>query len=438
MFAPPSSPIAPVLDQLKAVLADAADPDPDAARERLLGAAAGLRHRLAAVPDPRRAAGKRHSLPSVLLVTICALAADKNVFTHIEAWARDAPPAVLAAMDVRFDALSGRHVPPDESTLRDVLSRIDAAALAKATADHLADLAVQHPDDRLPEVIDEREARRARSRAAEPATALPAFAADGKRQAGARRPDGTRVHLLSLVEHATGTTLAQHEIAAKTSEIPKLAVLLADTDLAGAILTVDALHTQRETARMIAEDHHGFYLMTVKANQPTLHAAIAARFGAPNNAFAGEGRYHLTEDRGHGRVEQRQIRTADAHGIDFPHAAQIAHITRRTRKLDTEHGWNRKEHVYAITNLPAHLAGPADLAQAARGHWSIENSSHHVRDATFAEDAHQARTANTPANLASLRNLVTGTFRANGHTNIAHARSLQANRYERALTLFNL
>lgn len=434
MFAPPSSPIASALDQLKAIVDE--QTRTGATPERLLGTAAGLRRRLALVPDPRRAAGRRHSLLSVLLVTVCALAADKNVFTHIEAWARDAPPVVLSAMDVRFDALSGRHVPPDESTLRDVLSRIDAAALAKATADHLADLAVQHPDIRRPEVIDEREARRARTTPT-PCT-LPAFAADGKRLAGARRPDGTRVNLLSVTSHATGDTLAQHEIAAKTNEIPELALLLAGTDLAGALLTVDALHTQHETARMIAEDHHGFYLMTAKANQPKLRSAIAARFGAPNSDFQAEGRYHLAENRGHGRVEQRQIRTATADGINFPHAAQIAHIIRRTRKLDTEHGWNHKEHVYVITNLPAHLAGPADLAQAARGHWSIENRSHHVRDVTFAEDAHQARTANTPANLASLRNLVTGTFRAAGHTNIAHARSLQANRYDRALTLFNL
>jgi predicted transposase YbfD/YdcC len=434
--APSSSPIAGVLDQLKAVADEGTRTD--ATPECLLGSVGGLRERLAVVPDPRRAAGRRHSLLSILLITICALAADKNVFTHIEAWARDAPPVVLSAMDVRFDALSGRHVPPDESTIRDVLARIDAPALAKATAGHLADLAVKHPDSPPAAPIDEREARRARSRAAEPAAALPALAADGKRLAGARRPDGTHVHLLSLVDHATGTTFAQHEITAKTNEIPELAVLLADTDLAGATLTVDALHTQRKTARMIAEDHYGFYLMTVKANQPTLHDAIAARFGAPNSDFAAEGRYHLAENRGHGRVEQRQIRTADAEGIDFPYAAQIAHITRRTRKLDTEHGWNHKEHVYAITNLPAHLAGPADLAAAARGHWSIENSSHHVRDTTFAEDAHQARTANTPANLASLRNLVTGVFRAAGHANIAHARSLHANRYERALTLFDL
>jgi hypothetical protein len=88
-------------------------------------------------------------------------------------------------------------------------------------------------------------------------------------------PDGARVHLLSLVDHATGTTAAQHEIAAKTNEIPELAALLDRTDIAGKVLTLDAPHTQRDTARLIIERHNGHHLMTVKANQ-----CAARRFDA--------------------------------------------------------------------------------------------------------------------------------------------------------------
>ena len=334
MFAPPSSPIAGVLDQLKAIVDDAADPDPDATPERLLGTAAGLRHRLALVPDPRRAAGKRHSLLSVLLVTVCAPAADKNVFTHIEAWARDAPPVVLAAMDVRFDALSGRHVPPDESTLRDVLSRIDATALAQATADHPADLAVQHPDIDSPN-----RSTSARPAVRGPGPANPRGPAGVRRgrQTSGRSPPPRRHPRQPAIgtSHATGDTLAQHEIAARTNEIPEPAVLLADTDLAGALLTVDALHTQRETARMIAEDHQGFYLMTAKANQPKLRSAIATRFGAPNSDFQAEGRYHSAENRGHGHVE-RAHRHGRRHRLptrrpDRPHHPPHQETRHRTR-----------------------------------------------------------------------------------------------------------
>lgn len=68
----------------------------------------------------------------------------------------------------------------------------------------------------------------------------------------------------------------------------------------------------------------------------------------------------------------------------------------------------------------------------------VENKSHYVRDVTFGEDHSNTRTGHAPANLATCRNLVIGTLRAAGHTNIAHARSLQANRYDRAITLFDL
>jgi hypothetical protein len=101
----------------------------------------GLRERLAQVPDPRSPRGMRHSLMSVLLIVICGLAADKNGYTTIEAWARDAPAHVLAAFGVRFNPLAARHVCPDESTLRDVTARVDPAALSAAARDYAADLA---------------------------------------------------------------------------------------------------------------------------------------------------------------------------------------------------------------------------------------------------------------------------------------------------------
>jgi len=294
----------------------------------VIAQAVGLRARLAQVPDPRRRKGVRHTLASILLIAICALAADKNGFTHIEAWARDAPDQVLSALDVRFEALTGRFTPPDEKTIRVLLGRIDPAALSAAATAHLADLA---DGSSTAAAVDEREARRARASATTTTTPA-ASAADGKRLAGARRPDGTRVNLLSVVDHATGATTAQHEIAAKTNEIPEPAALLAHTDLTGRVLTLDALHTQRDTARLIAETHHGYYLMTIKGNQPKLRAAVAARFGLPNQDYADAGRFHADTDRGHGRIEYRQIRTAPADDIDFPHAAQIWHITRRSKR----------------------------------------------------------------------------------------------------------
>jgi predicted transposase YbfD/YdcC len=170
---------------------------------------------------------------------------------------------------------------------------------------------------------------------------------------------------------------------------------------------------------------------------PNLLAAVAARFTQPNCFFQDAGQYFSQTTTGHGRSESREIRVASAEGIDFPHAAQVFQIIRRS-KTPNAPAWQRKEVVFGITALSARRAGPADLAGYARNHWSVENKSHYVRDVTFREDASQTRTGHAPANLASLRNIVIGAFRRAGHVNIAHARSLHANSYERVISLFGL
>ncbi len=77
--------------------------------------------------------------------------------------------------------------------------------------------------------------------------------------------------------------------------------------------------------------------------------------------------------------------------------------------------------VYAITSLPFAQARPARLADLIRGHWTIENGLHWVRDVTFAEDASQLRTGTAPQVMASLRNLVIGALSQAGPVNLAAA-----------------
>jgi len=86
--------------------------------------------------------------------------------------------------------------------------------------------------------------------------------------------------------------------------------------LAGGVLTLDALHTQRATAEAIVTDHHAAYVLAVKANQANLLAAVAPRFTQPNAVFQDAGRYATDLNTAHGRVERRDIRTAPAEGID--------------------------------------------------------------------------------------------------------------------------
>src|SRR5262249_20354713 len=102
----------------------------------------------------------------------------------------------------------------------------------------------------------------------------------------------------------------------------------------------------------------------------------------------------------------------------FPHAVQAIRVTRRVRNQKTRK-W-RTVTVYAITNLTAVQANPAELADYIRGRRTIE-AHHHVRDVTSTEDASRIRTGTAPHAMASLRNLAIGILRAAGHTNIAKA-----------------
>ena len=157
---------------------------------------------------------------------------------------------------------------------------------------------------------------------------------DGKVVRGAWRPDGSQVNLLSAISYDTAVVLAQREIAAKINEIPELSTLLADLDLTGTVVSADALHTQRETARHLVADRGAHYVLTVKGNQPSLLAACQKMLSGPAGDFAPA---HVTFDRGHGRTEQRTTRVAPVTGessIAFPYAAQVFRVRRDVGGLD--------------------------------------------------------------------------------------------------------
>jgi len=212
------------------------------------------------------------------------------------------------------------------------------------------------------------------------------------------------------------------------------ATLLGRIDLTGAVVTADALHAQRAHATYLVADRGAHYVLTVKRNQPTLHAQLGA---LPwRHVPVGDD----TRDRGHGRLEWRSLKvTAVAAGLGFPHAAQAIQIIRRRRPRNAKNNTNRKkkrwstETVYAVTSLTATEASPAELADILRGHWRIEDRLHWVRDVTYDEDRSQVRTGNGPRVMASLRNLAITILRLAGVVNIAAALRHHARRPHRPL-----
>jgi predicted transposase YbfD/YdcC len=381
-----------------------------AARAVMLAAAAGgaLAGCFAAVPDPRDPRGVRHSLPAVLFLVTAALLSGKTLLEDVTAWIAHADPQVLAAAGARRDR-TGKLTAPHPKTVTLILGRLGAQALADAAGRYLAAALPPGP-------------------AAFPVAGpvlLPSLNCDGKEVRGAAAPDGTVPFLLSAA--AGGTVTAERQIGAKTSEIPETGPVLLDLStrfpLAGRVITADALHTQRKLADLVCRELLAHYVLTVKKNQKTLHAALAG-------LNWDRARRHVTRDRGHGRDETRtcEVLTVPARvRVEFPHARQAARITRAVTRLTRRRTGKTWEHVletttetvYAVTSLSAREAAPEHVAAYVRGQWTIENKVHWVRDVTFREDASKVRAASRPRVMATLRNLAIGLIRQAGHPGIA-------------------
>jgi predicted transposase YbfD/YdcC len=345
---------------------------------------------LTGVPDRRDPRGVVHALPGVLATAVAAVLAGARSAAAVAEWAGDAPQQVLAGLGVWRDPFTGVYRAPDESTFRRILAGVDADALDDTVGRWI--IASRPPAG----------------------TGRRVYSVDGKTLRGSG-PAGAQVHLLAVLDQHTGTVLGQVDVNGKTNELTRFRPLPAPLDLTGVVVTADALHTQREHARWLAEDKRAGYLFTVKKNQPRLYRQLKTLPWAKIPV------QDETGHRGHGRYDIRRLQAVTCTGalvLDFPHAVQALRIRRRRLNLATGR-WSTVT-VYAITNLTAAQASPAELADWLRGHWAIE-ILHHIRDTTYAEDASRLRTGNAPRVMATLRNTAISLLRLAGVTAIAKA-----------------
>ena len=176
------------------------------------------------------------------------------------------------------------------------------------------------------------------------------IAIDGKAVRGAKDKSGKAPHLVAALAHGIGAVLGQVAVEAKSNEIPAVRDLLkAFASLAGAVITIDALHTQGDTAQVII-GRGADYVMTVKGNMPTLYKQLKKLPWAAIPAVSA-----VSTD--HGRRARRTIKAVLAPAwIGFAGAAQVAQL----RRTVTKNGKKTVEVVYLITS--DRDAGPATLA----------------------------------------------------------------------------
>lgn len=355
---------------------------------------------LAQVPDFRCPRGQRFAWPFLLSLITAALAAGQRTVVEMAAWMQQHRAELLTELQPTRPRL------PSLSTLRRLLWRIDLAALERQVAVH---------DQRL-DALDPQ----AGQLAARGGQVLRGQAVDGKDVRGARA-HGQAHFLVSLVRHGSGYVLGQAAVDEKTNEIKAVPALLAGRDLTGTVTTMDALLTQRQLAHQIP-GQGGHYLMIVKENQPTLYQAIQLLFDQPPvPARPDECLSYHSAGKGHGRLERRTLECSTALNgyLDWPNVGQV--LRRTCQRVNLATGESERQTHYGITSLPRELAAAKELERLCRGHWTIENRVHYVRDVTFNEDQGQTHRDNGPQALAALRNAVLTALRFHGWGNIAAA-----------------
>lgn len=235
-------------------------------------------------------------------------------------------------------------------------------------------------------------------------------AIDGKTVRGSKQDAGGKgaLHLVSAYAHEAGLMLAQRAVDSKSNEITAIPELLDMLALKGAIVTIDAMGTQKAIANRIVAGKAD-YVLALKGNQGTLEQDAALFFDDP--VLAAECPCHEETSVGHGRVEERTVRAADATWLAERHpewkglASIVVVTTQRTIKKTAK---SSNETRFFISSLPP---DPVHLAAAIRAHWSIENNLHWSLDVAFREDECRARKDHSARNLASIRRAVLNMLR---------------------------
>jgi predicted transposase YbfD/YdcC len=372
---------------------------------------------LAGVSDGRPGQGRDHPVAAVLALAAAAVVAGSRSFTAIAGWADDVPADVLEGMYQRCGAARPGAGPPSKTTIWRVVTGADTAALdavtgswlmARASAAGTLACPGDGGDDNAP---------------------LIPVRVDGKTVRGAVNPDGSQVHLLAALAGQQGVVAAQTEVGAKTNEIPMIIPLLDGLDLDQAVITADALHTQRATADYLHRRGADF-ILPVKDNQPGLFDALDALPWRDTPVAC------TTAGRGHGRIETRTIQVMDAPGdLPFPHVSQAYLIERHVTALD---GTPLSDvAALGVTSLDATRATPQTIASLVRGQWAIE-SLHWLRDTLYREDNSTARTRSGPRAMATLRNLAVGALHLAGRHDTTEATRWASRNMDRPFTILGL
>jgi len=327
--------------------------------------------------DPRSTVNRRHPLVSVVVIALMAVLAGAGGPTAIAKWAALKEEFLLEALDLPNGI-------PCKDVFRRVLVQIKPNAFQACFANWLQSL---------------------RATAAE-ATGVtqPVLAVDGKtaRRSHDRGKGLGALHSVSVWASEFGLSLGQVACAEKSNEITAIPEVLKLVDIKGAIITIDAMGTQKAIAETIIDGEADFVL-ALKGNHETLHQAVMDHIDEKLDGDLGNAHEHVTTEKGHGREETRTY-------LQLPAPEDLPGFTLwkglKTIGIVTSQCFRDGKETIDVRYYISSLAmGVKRFAHAVRSHWGIENSCHWSLDITYREDESRIRDKNMRENFAWLRRL---------------------------------
>jgi predicted transposase YbfD/YdcC len=329
-----------------------------------------------ALEDPRSTVNLQHPLVSVVVIALMAVLAGANGPTAIARWAALKQEFLLKALPLP-------HGIPRKDVFRRVLMTLKPGAFQACFANWLQALRAQA--------------------AAATGVEQPVLSVDGKtaRRSHDRRHGLGALHAVSVWASEFGLSLGQVACAEKSNEITAIPELLRLVDIKGAIITIDAMGTQKAIAAQIIEGEAD-YVLALKGNQETLHQAVIDHINEQwEDDFARvKARRHQTKETGHGREETRSY-------IQMPVPENLPgrELWKGLKSIGVvvsecvRDGKETVEVRYYISSLGV---GVKRFAHAVRSHWGIENACHWSLDVTYREDESRIRDRHLRENFAWL------------------------------------
>jgi predicted transposase YbfD/YdcC len=328
--------------------------------------------------DPRSTINQRHSLACVLVIAMLAVLAGAGGPTAIARWAALKEEFLLRVLDLPNGI-------PRKDVFRRVLMALKPSAFQACFANWLQSLRT--------EAI------------AETGVDRPVLPVDGKtlRRSHDRNNGLGALHSVSVWASEYGLSLGQVACDEKSNEITAIPELLRRVDIKGAIITIDAMGTQKAIAGQIIEGGAD-YVLALKGNQGTMHQAVIDYLDEQLEGDLADAQEHVTTETGHGREEVRTY-------IQLPAPKDLPGFTfwkgLKSIGVATTHclreGKESVELRYYLSSLETDVKL---FARAARGHWGIENSCHWSLDMTFREDESRLRERHLRENFAWLNRFV--------------------------------